>query len=101
MNSTSAIERLREVLRRQHKALSTEECYVFWLRRYMAELPTLPMGLSSEAKLERFLTELASRHNVAASTQNQAFNALFFFCREVLVQPLVTSVSSEWRLDKT
>jgi len=26
MNSTKAIERLREVLRRQHKALATEEC---------------------------------------------------------------------------
>jgi hypothetical protein len=88
MNSTVAIGRLREVLRRQHKALSTEECYVFWLRRYMAALPTMPVGISSEAKLERFLTELASRHNVAASTQNQAFNAILFFYREVLAQPL-------------
>ncbi len=24
--------------RRQHKALSTEETYVYWLRRYMAAL---------------------------------------------------------------
>jgi len=38
MNSSFAIKRLREILRRQHKALSTEECYVFWLRRYLAAL---------------------------------------------------------------
>ena len=31
-----------------------------------------------------FLTELAVRHGVAASTQNQAFNALLFFFRHVL-----------------
>ena len=93
MNSTNAIERLREVLRRQHKALSTEECYVFWLRRYMAVLPTMPLGLSSEAKLERFLTELACRHNVSASTQNQAFNAILFFYREVLAE-LIGRVSA-------
>jgi hypothetical protein len=35
--------------------------------------------LPSEKKLEIFLTGLALRHNVAASTQNQAFNAVLFF----------------------
>jgi len=38
MNTAKAIQRLRQVIRRQHKALSTEHCYVFWLRRYMAAL---------------------------------------------------------------
>ena len=42
----------------------------------MAALPTMPAGLSSEAKLEGFLTDLACRHDLAASTQDQAFNAL-------------------------
>jgi hypothetical protein len=65
MNSTIAIGRLREVLRRQHKALSTEECCVFWLRRYMAALPTVLVGPSSEAKLERFLRAgQGSAHNL-------------------------------------
>jgi hypothetical protein len=34
MNLTNAIERLRGVLRRQHKALATESTYVYWLRHY-------------------------------------------------------------------
>ena len=35
-----------------------------------------------EEKIERFLSELAVVGEVAASTQNQAFNALLFLYRE-------------------
>jgi hypothetical protein len=75
MNTSQAICRMREVIRRQHKALSTEGSYIFWLRRYMTALREMPEGLSSEKKLEQFLTDLARRRNVSASTQNQALNA--------------------------
>jgi integron integrase len=88
MTNSQAIERLRQVLRRQHKALSTEDCYIFWVRRYIVALRSVPKDLSSEKKLEHFLTRLALRENVAASTQNQAFNAVVFFYKDVLGQPL-------------
>ena len=88
MTPPQAIERLRQVLRRQHKALSTEDTYVFWVRRYICALRTMPKALSSEKKLEQFLTGLALHQNVAASTQNQAFNAVVFFYKDVLGQPL-------------
>jgi integron integrase len=88
MKEEVAIERLRQVLRRQHKALATEDAYVLWLRRYMRALAQMPSALSSEKKLEAFLTDLARVRNVSASTQNQAFNAIIYFYREVLGQPL-------------
>jgi integron integrase len=88
MKSSQAIDRMRQVIRRQHKSLSTEDCYVFWLRRYIVKLRSLPGELPSEKKMELFLTDLAIRDNVAASTQNQAFNAVVFFYQEVLGQPL-------------
>ena len=88
MNATEAVRRLREVVRRQHKALATEASYVHWLRHYMAALANMPPTLTSEQKLERFLTALALRRNVAASTQNQAFNAIAFFYKDVLGTPL-------------
>ncbi len=88
MNSTQAIERTRLVIRRQHKALSTEECYLFWLRRYIGALRAMPGSLSSEHKLETFLTALARDRDVSASTQNQAFNAILFFYQDVLARPL-------------
>ena len=75
-------------MRRQHKALSTEGCYLFWLRRYISALRAMPASLPSEKKLETFLTDLARDRDVSPSTQNQAFNAILFFYRDVLVQPL-------------
>jgi integron integrase len=88
MNLGFAIEQLRCVLRRQHKALSTESTYIFWLRRYVEALDKMPDSLSSEQKLERFLTNLARHQDVAVSTQNQALNAILYFYKEVLGKPL-------------
>ena len=79
MNPTEAIDRMRQVIRRQHKALATENSYVHWLRHYMKALRQMPPELASEKKLEKFPTDLAREHNVSASTQNQAFNAVLFF----------------------
>jgi integrase len=88
MNLPIAIERLRDAMRHQHKALSTEDSYVYWLRHYVTALSTMPNSLPSEQKLENFLTHLARHRGLAASTQNQAFNAILFFYNEVLRQPL-------------
>jgi site-specific recombinase XerD len=93
MKTDEAVRRLGEIVRRKHLALSTERTYGAWLRRYCDFLTGLPLHLPSEHKLERFLTVLAQQ-NVAASTQNQAFNAIIFFYKEALgtelknVQPL-------------
>jgi hypothetical protein len=54
----------------------------------MAAIRRMPNSLSSEKKVERFLTDLARQRDVAASTQNQAFNALAFFYKDVLGAPL-------------
>jgi integron integrase len=88
MNAADAIDRMRQVIRRQHKALATEDAYVQWLRRYIRALRQMPQELTSEKKLDLFLTDLARRHDVSASTQNQAFNAILFFYQHVLEQPL-------------
>jgi hypothetical protein len=79
MNTSEAISRLRQVIRRQHKAISTETSYVYWLRRYVVALQKMPPTLSSKHKIERFLSQLARQRQVSASSQNQALNALVFF----------------------
>lgn len=86
MTTNQAVEKMREVIRRKHLAHSTEANYCQWLVRYarfVAERMTA--GQSTEQKLEAFLSQLAQQ-DVSASTQNQAFNALLFFYREVLGQ---------------
>jgi hypothetical protein len=42
MNLPNAIERLRNIIRRQHKSLSTESSYVYWLRHYATAIKTMP-----------------------------------------------------------
>ena len=87
MNTAQALQKLTDVIRRKHFALATEQSYRGWLRRYCDYIKLLPASVSSEQKLERFLTALA-QDNVAASTQNQAFNAVLFFYKEALGTPL-------------
>jgi len=77
------VERARDVIRRQHKSYRTETCYCGWLWRYFRFVFKLPRDLTSEKKMEAFLTMLARDQDVAASTQNQAFNAILFFYEQV------------------
>jgi hypothetical protein len=79
-NTDEAVRRLTEVVRCKHLALATERNDCAWLRRYGDLLKELPLHLPGEHKLERFLTVL-TQNDVAASTQNQAFDTVIFFCK--------------------
>ena len=52
MNLPIAIEKQRNALRRQHKAIATEASYVCWLRHYVTALKAMPSTIPSERKLE-------------------------------------------------
>jgi integron integrase len=83
------MDQVREVLRLKHYAIRTERSYCDWIRRYvhfhgMKSREELFGG--AEAKIEQFLSDLAVNGQVAASTQNQAFNALLFLYQQVLHQ---------------
>jgi site-specific recombinase XerD len=87
MNISEALEKLTDAIRLRHLAASTEECYRGWLQSYMQWLASRKIKGTSERKVEAFLT-MQARRGVAASTQNQAFNALLFFYKCVLGTPL-------------
>ena len=84
-----AIRSLREACALQHTALTTEKSYVHWLRQYAGflKVPRTEPLLTTEAKVEAYLTSLALQ-DVSVSTQNQAFCALLFFYRHALKQEL-------------
>src|SRR5947209_8816259 len=84
------LDQVREVLRLKHYAIRTESCYCDWIRRYIRfhNMRSRDELNGGEAKIELFLSDLAVNGHVAASTQNQAFNALLFLYREVLHQEL-------------
>jgi integrase len=81
---------VREVMRRRHYSIRTEQSYCDWIRRYIKfhQMRSREEMVPGEAKVEAFLTDLAVNGKGAASTQNQAFNALLVLYREILRQPL-------------
>jgi len=81
MNTNEAVRRPTEV--GKHLAHATGRTCRAWLRRCCDFLKGLPLRMPSEHKLERFLTALA-RRDVAATTQNQAFQAFIFFVSRLL-----------------
>ena len=84
MNISNAIHLVRETCALRHFSIKTGKTYVYWLGRYGAFLKLRPgTPDTTEQKMEAFLGGLA-KEGVSASTQNQAFNAVLFFYREVL-----------------
>jgi integron integrase len=78
------LDAVRRKLRVRRYSLRTEQAYLAWIRRFiLASGRRHPRHLGS-AEVEAFLSCLASDHDVAAGTQNQALSALLFLYREVL-----------------
>ena len=78
------LDQVRARVRRLGLAIRTEEAYVGWIRRFiLAHGKRHPADMGA-AEVEWFLSDLASRRHVAASTQNQALAALLFLYRDVL-----------------
>src|SRR5438034_493325 len=78
------LDRVRETVRARHYSRRTEKAYVHWIRRYIFFHGKRHPAEMGAAEVTSFLTSLAVRDKVAASTQNQALNALLFLYREVL-----------------
>ena len=74
----------REKIRTRHLAFRTEQAYLQWMRRYVKFHGRRHPRDMGAAEVEAFLTHLAVEAKVAASTQNQALQALLFLYRQVL-----------------
>ncbi len=75
---------LRRALRLRHYSPRTEQAYVRWVRRFVEFHSRRHPAELGPAEVTQFLTDLAVRRGVSASTQNQALHALLFLYREVL-----------------
>jgi integron integrase len=82
------LDQLRDVLRTRHYSIRTERAYTDWVRRFIGYHRMRHPDVMGPSEVGQFLTHLAVKKNVAASTQNQALNALLFFYREVLSREL-------------
>jgi integron integrase len=82
------LDQVRNAIRVRHYSIRTEEAYVQWIRRYIHfHNKQHPKDLR-ESHVNQFLSHLAVKGRVAASTQNQALCALVFLYRHVLQKEL-------------
>jgi integron integrase len=87
-NKPKLLEQVREVIRRKHYSIRTEQAYCDWIKRFILFHGKRHPAEMAEAEITTFLTYLAAKVNVAASTQNQALSALLFLYRDVFQQKI-------------
>jgi len=78
------IDKLADEISTRHYSRKTLKTYADWCRKFQSYLKNkLPDDLSS-SDVKAYLTYLAVKCKVSASTQNQAFNSLLFLFRHIL-----------------
>jgi integron integrase len=88
------LEQVRDIIRIKHYSYKTEKSYLSWIKRYILfHNKRHPREMGAQ-EIEDFLTYLAVKENVAASTQNQALSAVLFLYKEVLRQELDLQVDA-------
>ena len=86
--SPKLLELVSIAIRARHYSRRTEVSYKRWIKRYILfndKRHPVEMG---EKEVVRFLSYLATKRRVSASTQNQALSAILFLYREVLKRDL-------------
>jgi len=90
----------RDALRTRHYAYRTEKTYIHWIRQYVRFVsPVHPREAGADG-MKKFLTHLAVKKQVSATTQNQALAALLFLYKlyeiEIGNLDIVRAKKSTW-----
>ncbi|MDD2734819.1 MAG: integron integrase [Desulfuromonadaceae bacterium] len=78
------IDKLAGEIKVRHYSRKTLKTYALWSRQFQRFLKSKPPQELTSADVKEYLTYLAVKCKVAASTQNQAFNSLLFLFRHAL-----------------
>lgn len=82
------LDQVRAALQSRHYSKRTEAPYIHWIKKFILfhnKRHPLEMG---EKEINAFLTSLAVKDNISASTQNQALSAILFLYKYVLDKKL-------------
>jgi integron integrase len=78
------LDRLREALHSRHYSRRTEQTYCHWVKRFIYFHKVRHPAEMGEPEINAFLTHLAVKERVTASTQTQALSAILFLYRHVI-----------------
>lgn len=84
MSKVRLLDQVRDRIQTLHYSIRTEQSYVSWIKRFIIFNNKKHPKDMGKLQIELFLTHLAVKRNVSASTQNQALNAILFMYRQVL-----------------
>jgi integron integrase len=79
-----ALREMKNLLKLRHYSPRTLQTYTEWVQRYLQYAKAQKLDWNAPDTVRSYLSWLAIQRNVAASTQNQAFNSLLFLFRETL-----------------
>lgn len=88
LKPASLLQQLRDRIRVKRYSIRTEQAYLDWAKRYILFHGRRHPGELGPQHVEAFLSALAVKHKVAASTQAQARSAVLFLYKEVIQQRL-------------
>lgn len=88
MAEPKLLDQVASVLQLKHYSPNTSTAYINWIKRFILFHNKCHPRDMGEPEISEFLTHLARKQNVSASTQNQAFNAVLFLYRQTLHKPL-------------
>ena len=77
-NWEAVYERLQAAIKVRHYSNKTWQAYRYWLQQFQSFTKSKDASLLDMNDVKGFLSHLAINKRVAASSQNQAFNALLF-----------------------
>ena len=78
------MDQVSDRLRLGHYSLRTERTYLAWIKRFILFHDKRHPKDMGKPEIEAYLTHLAVDRHMAASTQNQALNAILYLYRRVL-----------------
>ena len=78
------LDQARDQLRTRHYSYRTEQTYLHWIKQFILFHDKRHPSLLGAEHIGAFLTHLAVKRAVSASTQNQALAALLFLYKQVL-----------------
>ena len=67
------LDQVRDVIRRKHYSIRTEQAYIDWIKRFIIYHGKRHPGEMAEEEVAEFLTHLARDLNVAASTCDRMY----------------------------
>lgn len=94
-SASKLMDQVRETLRFYHYAYNTERSYVEWILKFIRFSGKQHPKEMGKLEIERFLSHLAVNRDVAAATQNQAFNAIMFLYKKVLAIPMELDIRAK------